>query len=86
VTRLASVPGVTCLNQAYFNEVTLILPRPGGEVIEELAERGVLGGVALERLYPGVDALKNAILVNATELTGDDDIETLASELAQVLA
>ena len=86
MTRLASVPGVICLNQAYFNEVTLILPRPGGEVIEELAERGVLGGVALERLYPGVDALKNAILVNATELTGDDDIETLASELAQVLA
>ncbi len=85
-TRLASVPGVTCLNEAYFNEITLMLPRSGSEVIEELAERGVLGGVALERLYPGVEALRNAILVTATELTGDDDIETLASELAQVLA
>jgi glycine dehydrogenase subunit 1 len=86
VARLASVPGVTCLNREFFNEVTVTLTRPGGEVVEELAERGVLGGVALERLYPGVEDLRNAVLVTASELTTDEDIELLASELAQVLA
>ncbi len=84
--RLAKVPGVTCLNEAFFNEVTIMLPRPGGEVIEELAERGVLGGVPLERLYPGVDGLRNAVLVTASELTEEADIEALADELTQVLA
>ncbi len=86
VARLSQVPGVTSLNAAYFNEVTLMLPRSGSGVIEELAERGVLGGVALERLYPGVEPLRNAILVTATELTTDEDIETLADELQEVLA
>jgi glycine dehydrogenase subunit 1 len=86
VARLSAIPGVSCLNQAWFNEVTLTLPRPGQAVIEALAGRGVLGGVALERLYHGDEALRNAILVTASELTTDEDIERLASELAQVLA
>jgi len=86
VARLARVPGVTCLNDAYFNEIALQLPRSGSEVIEELAERGVLAGVALERLYPRVESLKNAVLVSASELTTDDDIEELASGLTEVLA
>ena len=63
-----------------------MLPRPGVAVIEELAERGVLGGVALERLYPGVKSLRNAMLVTASEMTEETDIETLADELAQVLS
>jgi glycine dehydrogenase subunit 1 len=86
IDRLSQVPGVTCLNQAWFNEVALTLPKPGGQVIERLAERGVLGGVALERLYPGVDGLKNSILVAASELTEDEDIEVFAAQLAEVLA
>jgi glycine dehydrogenase subunit 1 len=86
VARLAKVPGVNCLNDAFFNEVALRLPRPGSEVIEELADRGVLGGVALERLYPGVESLRNTVLVSASELTTDEDIEALAVELQEVLA
>jgi glycine dehydrogenase subunit 1 len=86
VARLAKVPGVNCLNDAFFNEVALRLPRPGSEVIEELADRGVLGGVALERLYPGVESLRNTVLVSASELNTDEDIEALAVELQEVLA
>ncbi|MCB2049538.1 MAG: aminomethyl-transferring glycine dehydrogenase subunit GcvPA [Novosphingobium sp.] len=86
VKRLSQVPGVECVNSAYFNEVTLTLPKPGREVLAKLAERGVLGGVALERLYPGVDELRNGILVTASELTEDEDIETFATELAEVLS
>jgi glycine dehydrogenase subunit 1 len=40
----------------------------------------------LGRLYPGVEALQQALLVTVTELTTPEDIETLASELAGVLA
>ncbi|MCB2062267.1 MAG: aminomethyl-transferring glycine dehydrogenase subunit GcvPA [Novosphingobium sp.] len=84
--RLSIVPGVQCLNDAWFNELTLILPKSGSQVVEKLAAQGILGGVPLERLYPGVDELKNAILVTATELTEDEDIEALASALQEVLA
>jgi glycine dehydrogenase subunit 1 len=86
LARLAQVPGVTCLNEAWFNEATLLLPRPGDEVVEELAERGVLGGVPLARLYPGEAGLRNAVLVAASELTTDEDIEALAAGLQEVLA
>ena len=46
-----------------------------------LADRGVLGGVSLGRLYPGVYALEHALLVAVTETTTEEDIERLAQEL-----
>ena len=86
VARLSKVPGVTCLNDVYFNEVTLLLPRDAREVVRELADRGVLGGVSLGRLYPGEAVLQGGLLVTATETTTDEDIETFATELEGVLA
>ena len=86
VARLSSVTGVTCLNDAYFNEMTLLLPKSASQVIDALAEKGVLAGVPLTRLYPGVVELANAVLVTATELTEDEDVETFAAQLAEVLA
>lgn len=80
--RLARVPGVDVLNTAFFNEFTLMLGgRPARDVVRGLAERGVLGGVSLGRLYPGVEALDHALLVAVTEMMTEEDIETLASEL-----
>src|SRR3990167_7383605 len=43
--RLAAVPGVEILNKAFFNEFTMRLPRPAADVVDALAEKGVLGGV-----------------------------------------
>jgi glycine dehydrogenase subunit 1 len=80
--RLARVPGVEVLNTAFFNEFTLMLGgKPARDIVRDLADRGVLGGVSLGRLYPGVEALEHALLVTVTELTTEDDIETLATEL-----
>ena len=80
--RLAKVPGVTLLNTSFFNEFTLMLEgKPAREIVRDLADRGVLGGVSLGRLYPGVDALEHALLVAVTETTTEDDIETLAREI-----
>jgi len=85
VERLTQIPGVSLLNDAYFNEVTLVLPGDAREVVRELADRKVLGGVSLGRLFPAQEDLHKGLLVAATETTTDEDIETLASELAAVL-
>ena len=86
IERLAKVPGVTVLNDAYFNEATLVLPRDAREVVRELADRKVLGGVSLGRLFPEHIDLHNGLLVTATETVTDEDIETFARELEGVLA
>jgi glycine dehydrogenase subunit 1 len=86
VDRLSAVPGVSCLNDTFFNEVTLILPRDAREVVRELADRHVLGGVSLGRLYPEAEALHRGLLVTATECTTDEDIAAFADALTEVLA
>jgi glycine dehydrogenase subunit 1 len=84
--RLAQVPGVKVLNSAFFNEFTLMLGTDAREVVRLLADRGILGGVSLERLYPDSDGLDDALLVAVTETTTEEDIETFASALEEVLA
>jgi glycine dehydrogenase subunit 1 len=86
VERLTQVPGVSCLNETYFNEVTLLMPSDAREAVRALADRGVLGGVSLGRLYPGADGLANGLVVTATETVTDEDIEMFATKLAEVLA
>ncbi|MCW1383455.1 aminomethyl-transferring glycine dehydrogenase subunit GcvPA [Novosphingobium sp. KCTC 2891] len=84
--RLAQVPGVSVVNRAYFNEFVVTLPRDARTVVRELADRQVLGGVSLGRLYPGADGLGGGLLVAATECTTAEDIETFAAALEEVLA
>lgn len=83
---LAQVGGVTVLNAAFVNEFTVILPRDAREVVRELADYGVLGGVSLGRLYPDQPGLANALLITATETTTDADIHALTAILGEVLA
>jgi len=84
--RLEKVPGVSLLNTSFFNEFTVMLEgKPARETVRDLADRGVLGGVSLGRLYPGVEALEHALLVAVTETTTMEDIEILANELEAAL-
>ncbi|WP_299194205.1 aminomethyl-transferring glycine dehydrogenase subunit GcvPA [uncultured Erythrobacter sp.] len=84
--RLAEVPGVRVLNNAFFNEFTLLLDgRPAREIVRKLADRGILGGVSLGRLYPCVEALEQALLVAVTETTTEEDIEALAAAIASLV-
>ena len=55
--RLAAIPGVRLVNDSFFNEFTLELPVEARPAVHAMVEKGVLGGVSLGRLYPGVDAL-----------------------------
>jgi glycine dehydrogenase subunit 1 len=84
--RLAQVPGVTLATPAFFNEFTLILPKPAREVVHQLAQRDVLGGVSLGRLYPGEASLENGLVVAVTETASAEDIACLAATLQEVLA
>ena len=49
-------------------------------------ESGVLAGLELARWYPDDPDLADALLVCATELTGDDDIARLIAGLQEVSA
>src|SRR3546814_7745907 len=46
--RLAQVPGVMLINDAFFNEFTLELSKEARPVVRALADRGVLAGVRSE--------------------------------------
>ena len=83
--RLAAVSGVEVLNDSMFNEFTIRLPKPAAEVVDALAERKVLAGVPVSRLHPGRDDLADLLLVTATELTTDDDMQALVDGLTEVL-
>jgi glycine dehydrogenase subunit 1 len=81
---LAGVDGVEVLNGTFFNEFTLRLKRPASEVVERLAERGVLGGVPGSRLLPGA-GLDDLLLVASTEVNTDEDRAALTSGLREVV-
>ncbi len=82
--QLAGVKGVEVLNKAFFNEFTVKLAKPAAEVVERLAEKGVLAGVPVSRLLPGA-GLDNLLLVASTEVNTDDDRAALCAALKEVL-
>jgi glycine dehydrogenase subunit 1 len=84
--RLGQVPGVTVLNDTFFNEFTIRVPGDASHVIEKLAQKGVLGGVPFARLDPGRPNLSDLIIVAATELNTASDRDTYAAALTEVLA
>ena len=84
--RLTQIPGVTLVNDSFFNEFTVKLPKAARAIVRKLAERRILAGVSLGRLYPGQPALENGLVVAVTEMTSADDIEALATALTEVLA
>jgi glycine dehydrogenase subunit 1 len=84
--RLRQVPGVSLATPAFFNEFTLVLPKPAREVVHRMAECNVLGGVSLGRLYPGEASLENGLVVAVTETASVEDVDCLATTLQEVLA
>lgn len=83
---LAQVPGVRVLNGSFFNEFTIILEKDAREVARQLADRHILGGVSLGRLYPDAAELAGGLIVAVTETVTGEDISALCSGLKEVLA
>ncbi|KPF71735.1 glycine dehydrogenase [alpha proteobacterium AAP81b] len=84
--RLGRIPGVELVTTRFFNEFTLKLPTEARPVIRKLAERNVLGGVSMGRLFPGVSALANGMVVAVTETATDEDFDAFEDALDEVLA
>src|SRR5687768_5515324 len=82
--RLAAIPGVSIVNDSFFNEFTLKLPVEARPAVHAMVERGVLGGVSLGRLYPGQEALANGLVVAVTEVVSDEDISAFEAALQEV--
>jgi len=84
--RLAALPGVEVLSDTFFNEMTVRLPRPAAAAVEAMAERRVLAGVPASRLFPGDTEMENLLLLAATEVNDDADVDALIGGLEGVLA
>jgi glycine dehydrogenase subunit 1 len=82
---LADLPGIEVLNDTFFNEFTVRLPRAAATVVERLAARGVLAGVPVSRLLPGT-GLDDLLLVASSEVNTDDDRGAFVSALKEELA
>ena len=83
---LDGVPGVTVLNQTFFNEMTIRVSQPAAGLIERLARRGILAGVPASRLLPEDPEVENLLILAATELTTEADIAALCAALTEELA
>jgi glycine dehydrogenase subunit 1 len=84
--RLSRIPGVSLVNDRFFNEFTLKLPVNARDVVHIMAADKVLGGVSLGRLYPGASGLEKGLVIAVTEVVSEEDIETLATALQRALA
>ena len=84
--RLERITGVRLVNRAFFNEFALRLPRPAAAVVETLAEKGVLTGIPVSRLYPNRPELADVLVVAATELAMPEDMDRLEMELREALS
>jgi glycine dehydrogenase subunit 1 len=82
---LSEVRGVTVLNETFFNEFTIRVPGNAAELIEQLAAKGILGGVPISRLEPDRPELADLIVVAATEINTDEDRAAYAAALREVL-
>lgn len=84
VAALTQIEGVEQLFSApYFHEALLKLTKPVDVVLSKLAEMGIAGGFALEPYY---SQLPNTLLVCATEMRTDADIQEYASALKAIMS
>ncbi len=83
--RLTKVDGVEVLNDTFFNEFTVKLAKPANQVVEALADKGILGGIPLTRLFPHMRDFENLMIVAATETNSDADMDALITALKEVL-
>jgi glycine dehydrogenase subunit 1 len=83
--RLAAVRDVEVLNKTFFNEFTIKIAGNAAQVVERMAEKGVLGGAPVSRLLPD-KGLDDLILAASTEVNTDADRAAFAEALQGALS
>jgi glycine dehydrogenase subunit 1 len=83
VAKLSAIAGVDILfSSAYFHEVVIKLNTAVEPVLSALAEQNILGGYDLTEAYP---ELGHTLLVCATEMRSDAEIDTYAQCLNSIM-
>ncbi|MBL7252160.1 aminomethyl-transferring glycine dehydrogenase subunit GcvPA [Alloalcanivorax marinus] len=81
--KLCALDGVErAFTAPVFHEVALTLPQDADSVLARLAEKDILGGLSLAKDFK----MKNAILVNATEVHTEGDLDLFVAAMKEVLA
>jgi len=83
--RLGKLSGVDVVTPAFFNELTIRLPKSAAAVVDALAAKGVIAGVPASRLLPREKSVENLLILAATETNTDDDFAALTKALQEVL-
>jgi|TARA_R110002126_G_scaffold13118_1_gene56180 glycine dehydrogenase subunit 1 len=74
--KLSAIDGIEVENTAFFNEFVITLPISAEIAVNQLAAQGIIAGLALNQ---------NRLLLCATEVTTEDDMNALASGLKTLL-
>lgn len=74
---LTKIPGVKLVTPNFFNEFTLKLPKSADKVVEALAAKGIIAGYAADK--------GEHLIVAATEMTREQDIQAFAQALKEIL-
>ena len=82
---LSTVPKVSVITHNFFNEFTIRVPADAAQVVNTMAQHGVLAGVPVSRLLPDHKQLRDLIIVANTEINSDEDracfVEALRASL-----
>jgi glycine dehydrogenase subunit 1 len=77
--EIAEVPGFSLQFSApFFNEFVVKTPKPASEIVNQLIDKKMLGGIALDAFYP---QMSDSLLVCVTETTTRKAIDNLVAAL-----
>lgn len=73
---LGKIKGVSIENETFFNEFVVVLPVDAEQLVDTLAEDGIIAGLPLGG---------KRLLVAATEMTTDDDIDAFVATIREAI-
>lgn len=83
VQQLTNIPGVKInFNAPYFHECVLKFDKPLAPIITQLQHDNILAGLELIKFFP---SLPNTLLVCATEMRTNEEIDHFAKSLAKIM-
>jgi glycine dehydrogenase subunit 1 len=83
--KLSGLKGVSLVNDSFFNEFTVRLPKKAAKLVDRLAKLPILAGVPVSRFYPDDRGLEDLLLVAATETTSVADMDALVQAVKEGL-
>ena len=82
--KLAGIRPLHLLNETFFNEFTVTLPKSAYDAVEHMARLGILGGVPINRFYNRQDTeFARSLLVCATEMNSEEDIDMFVKAMRE---